>query len=220
MSLKIALWWRIAAFAVALNCAPGEAQKVSPSPLNSCLTENIIFSQAPTVVAIRGGFQHDDHIIRAVRDWARAMETAVDAHQLNSDVEIKHSNVAPGIDYQNSMDDLYWDACLRVEIVDALANVRIGEAFEFSTSSVGIRLLKNHGYSVVAHEIGHVLGLGHSQDRNAIMFFEFSSKLGLNEDDIAGAKDIYRLHLKSKKDKGDLPNSPPPGDKGSFRISP
>ncbi|KAE8665253.1 hypothetical protein F3Y22_tig00112636pilonHSYRG00008 [Hibiscus syriacus] len=49
--------------------------------------------------------------------------------------------------------------------------------------------------SVAVHEIGHVLGLGHSQDRSAIMFPSFqvgTTKRNLGQDDINGLRALYR----------------------------
>lgn len=46
---------------------------------------------------------------------------------------------------------------------------------------------------VLAHEIGHVLGLGHSPDVNALMYFDASAKLNLSlgRDDIDGISYLY-----------------------------
>ncbi|KAJ0053871.1 hypothetical protein Pint_02753 [Pistacia integerrima] len=46
----------------------------------------------------------------------------------------------------------------------------------------------------IVHEIGHLLGLGHSMDRNAIMFSEIPAgtvKRELNQDDINGIRALY-----------------------------
>lgn len=47
-------------------------------------------------------------------------------------------------------------------------------------------------YNVALHEIGHLLGLSHSQDTNAIMFAYYSeSRNDLRADDIAGVQSLY-----------------------------
>jgi hypothetical protein len=49
---------------------------------------------------------------------------------------------------------------------------------------------------VLAHEIGHVLGLGHSADVNALMYYDATAKkaLGLSEDDVKGVVYLYPRH--------------------------
>ena len=47
---------------------------------------------------------------------------------------------------------------------------------------------------VVAHELGHVLGLGHSGDRNAVMYFSGNSSrtsIRLASDDVDGISYLY-----------------------------
>ena len=46
---------------------------------------------------------------------------------------------------------------------------------------------------VIAHEIGHVFGLGHSEDKNALMYFDASAKttLALSQDDVDGVTWLY-----------------------------
>lgn len=47
---------------------------------------------------------------------------------------------------------------------------------------------------VMAHETGHTLGLGHSQDANALMYYNASGKTGsitLSQDDLAGISYLY-----------------------------
>jgi hypothetical protein len=46
---------------------------------------------------------------------------------------------------------------------------------------------------VLAHEIGHLIGLGHTQDLNALMYYDASLKnsLALSQDDIDGISYLY-----------------------------
>ena len=46
-------------------------------------------------------------------------------------------------------------------------------------------------YTVALHEIGHALGLGHSDDPNSIMYPYYHSGAGLSSDDIAGVQALY-----------------------------
>lgn len=58
---------------------------------------------------------------------------------------------------------------------------------------------------VLAHEIGHLVGLGHSQDQTALMYYNASGKstLSLAQDDIDGVSYLYpRSELGSDKPLG------------------
>lgn len=48
-------------------------------------------------------------------------------------------------------------------------------------------------YAIVGHEFGHILGLGHSDEPRALMYYDVSNKRGpeLHEDDIQGAIHLY-----------------------------
>ncbi len=48
--------------------------------------------------------------------------------------------------------------------------------------------------SVTVHELGHILGLGHSQDPNAVMYASIGEgvvKRDLQQDDINGIQTLY-----------------------------
>lgn len=61
------------------------------------------------------------------------------------------------------------------------------ESWKDQPGGVGIRL-----YNVALHEIGHLLGLDHSQDNTAIMFAYYAEdRNDLRPDDIAGVQSLY-----------------------------
>lgn len=61
------------------------------------------------------------------------------------------------------------------------------ELWKDQPGGAGIRL-----YNVSLHEIGHLLGLDHSQDQNAIMYAYYGEdRNDLREDDIAGIRSLY-----------------------------
>ena len=46
-------------------------------------------------------------------------------------------------------------------------------------------------FTVVLHEAGHALGLGHSDQPGAVMYPYYRFAYGLTSDDIAGIQDLY-----------------------------
>ena len=76
---------------------------------------------------------------------------------------------------------------------------------------------------IIAHEVGHVLGFGHSQDQNALMYYDASLKttFSLAQDDVDAVTYMYpRNELGGDKLMGcalvkSLPSSPP-GPQGLF----
>jgi hypothetical protein len=65
-------------------------------------------------------------------------------------------------------------------------NAEVGSAAEISTLSASEVEL------VVGHEIGHVLGLGHSADRDALMYFQLNKTfLLITQDDMDGITQLY-----------------------------
>jgi hypothetical protein len=73
-------------------------------------------------------------------------------------------------------------------------------------------------FTVVLHETGHALGLGHSDQPGAVMYPYYRFAYGLMADDIAGIQDLYGAHvtvvsppLTPAADPGPTPAPPPPG---------
>jgi hypothetical protein len=62
--------------------------------------------------------------------------------------------------------------------------------------------------TVAAHEIGHTLGLAHSNDRSALMYASYSGpRRSLSEDDIAGVQSLYGVGSAPEP----APQAPPQG---------
>lgn len=86
----------------------------------------------------------------------------------------------------------------------------------------GDKPLESHEHSffrVLLHEVGHSLGLQHSQDANSIMFGYYSShRMNLHYDDINGIQHIYGtpLHLKATTQSVDSIDSDVEIDKCDF----
>lgn len=76
---------------------------------------------------------------------------------------------------------------LRVNYGVLLLNAESGKSAEISQIS------KTKLNVVIAHEIGHVLGLGHTSDENALMYYKATYKedLALSLDDVDGITYLY-----------------------------
>jgi hypothetical protein len=59
-------------------------------------------------------------------------------------------------------------------------------------------ILEVNFFTVAAHEFGHSLGLGHSKDRNSLMFAyykDYSQLSTLPYDDAIGIQKLYGMHF-------------------------
>jgi hypothetical protein len=74
---------------------------------------------------------------------------------------------------------------------------RIITGLMYLNASSGDANIANYNYEelkiIIAHEIGHILGLGHSADANALMYYSAGVKaeLRLGQDDIDGMSYLY-----------------------------
>jgi uncharacterized protein YraI len=67
-----------------------------------------------------------------------------------------------------------------------------------------------HLVTVVMHEVGHSLGLDHTNDGNALMYPEYTGPKGLGQDDIAGIQSLY-----GPPNADDSAGAPPPPGGGN-----
>lgn len=103
--------------------------------------------------------------------------------------EIRFTTKAPDGKDVLAETDLTFDG---VDGVVLRGKTRIFDVYAELAAS-GIEALDARIEDVVRHEMGHFLGLAHSQNEGAIMFagYDPSGKGGLTDDDVAGVCDVY-----------------------------
>ncbi|MFZ3229821.1 MAG: matrixin family metalloprotease [Pseudobdellovibrio sp.] len=103
---------------------------------------------------------------------------------------------------------------------------RITQGILYLNASVGQANIGNFDQTllkvILAHEIGHILGLGHSQSTKALMYYDASAKntLSLSQDDIDGMSYLYPSdEISDKKFAGcGLVKSLPPPTSGKMNL--
>ena len=64
------------------------------------------------------------------------------------------------------------------------------------SSTIFSTLSKSDQIGVIAHEIGHAIGLGHTDNKAALMYFKtVDQRKALGEDDIRGVSYLYPMHI-------------------------
>ncbi len=75
-------------------------------------------------------------------------------------------------------------------------NIRGSVILINDTSNTFGNLSRSDKISVIAHEIGHAFGLGHSEDKAALMYYKtVNLRRNLGQDDVDGVSYLYPVHL-------------------------
>ena len=110
--------------------------------------------------------------------------TAVDQDEMNEIYFSSDPNVFNGTGVVGITEVTYKNKT--GEIIEA--DIKLNDSYSFSTNINDIEFIGN----VITHELGHLLGLGHSQVNGASMFYALSrGQSKLNKDDSSGVYAIY-----------------------------
>lgn len=116
------------------------------------------------------------------------------------------ANSVPGAASASAPNGQITSGFIVLNVSAGLGNIANKSTFELTT--------------ILAHEIGHLIGLGHSQTPNALMYYTYSYKTTLNlaQDDIDGISYLYPSNEfeKNKYAGCALVKNLPPPSKGSL----
>lgn len=80
-------------------------------------------------------------------------------------------------------------------------------------------LSRSDQISVIAHEIGHAIGLGHSKDDEALMYYRtVDQRSRLGQDDVDGVSFLYPVHGDAYGLCGTVTTTNPPGNPPLFQM--
>lgn len=131
-------------------------------------------------------------IARAFAEWTKYANVSInpaDAPNLARSIDIVFARYAHGDAYPfdgpgGILAHTFYPAPNNNEPVAGDMHLDADESWTVGGSGVDL-------YSVALHETGHALGLGHSDNPNAVMYPYYRVQTGLTADDIAGIQAIY-----------------------------
>lgn len=95
----------------------------------------------------------------------------------------------------------------------------VGAVILINDGSTFGTLSKSDQISVIAHEIGHAIGLGHSKETEALMYYRtVDQRKRLGQDDVDGVSYLYPIHGDAYGLCGTVTTTNPPGNPPLFQM--